>query len=56
MQKFSIGQTVYIVIEGKRHECTVVSYFQPLNLYDLEVFYQGRKQIITVRSGDIKAA
>lgn len=54
-QRFSIGQTVYVFFDGKRYEATVVSYYKPLDLYDLEIFYDGSSQIISAVGRDIKA-
>lgn len=46
-QRFSVGQKVYVVIGGKRYEATVTSYYKPLDLYDLQIFYDGNSQIIS---------
>jgi hypothetical protein len=54
-QKFSVGQKVYVVIDKKRYEATVVSYYKPLDLYDLQIFYDGSSQIISAVGRDIKA-
>jgi hypothetical protein len=54
-QRFSIGQTVYVFFDGKRYEAKVISFHGPLDLYDLEIFYDGRKTLVTVGRRDIKA-
>ncbi len=54
-QRFSVGQKVYVVIDGKRYEATVTSYYQTLDLYDLQIFYDGHSQIISAAGRDIKA-
>lgn len=54
-QRFSVGQKVYVVIGGKRYEATVTSYYKPLDLYDLQIFYDGNSQIISAAGKDIKA-
>lgn len=54
-QRFSVGQKVYVIIDGKRYEATVTSYYQPLDLYDLQIFYDGSSQIISAAGRDIKA-
>ena len=53
-QRFSVGQKVYVIIDGKRYEATVTSYYQPLDLYDLQIFYENRQQIISAAGKDIK--
>lgn len=54
-QRFSLGQKVYVVIDKKRYEATVTSYYKPLDLYDLQIFYDGHSQIISASGRDIKA-
>lgn len=54
-QMFNIGQKVYVVIDGKRYEAKVLSYYQPLDLYDLQIFYDGSNQVISAAGRDIKA-